>query len=59
VRNGQSSAQRRADLGLARFDGLENAVRDNLVGVADGQMNEFAQKAGFGVAAERNAYALR
>ncbi len=59
VRNGQSSAQRRADLGFARFDGFENAVHDGLVGVADGQMYEFAQKAGFGVAAERNAHALR
>jgi hypothetical protein len=59
VRNGQAAAQRRADLSLSRFYGVENAVHDSFIGVADGQTNEFAQKAGFGVAAERNAYMFR
>jgi len=59
VRNGEPPAQRRAYLGLARFNGVENARDSGLVGGAEGQTNEFAQKVGFGVAAERNAYALR
>ena len=44
---------------LWRFNGIENARDSVLVGRAEGQTNEFAQKVGFGVAAERNAYALR
>ena len=59
VRNGEPPAQRRAYLGLARFNGVENARDSVLVSGAEGQTNEFAQKVGFGVAAERNAYALR
>jgi hypothetical protein len=59
VWNGEAPAQRRTYLGLARFNGVENARDSDLVGGAEGQTNEFAQKFGFGVAAERNAYALR
>jgi hypothetical protein len=59
VWHGQPSAQCRAHLALACFDGAENAAEGSLVGIADGQTDEFAQKFGFGVAAERNAYALR
>ena len=59
VRHGEPSTQRRAYLGFTRFNGVENARDSVLVSGAEGQTNEFAQKVGFGVAAERNAYALR
>ncbi len=36
VRNGQPPAQRRAYLGLAIFNGIEDAANGILVGVADG-----------------------
>lgn len=59
VRYGQSPAQRRAYLGLAIFHGIDDAADRILIGIADGQSNEFAQEVGFGVAAERNTYAFR
>jgi hypothetical protein len=59
MRHSQSPAQRRAYLGLSVFDGIDDAGNRFLIGVADGQSNEFAQEVGFGVAAERNTNAFR
>lgn len=59
VRHGESPAHRRAHLGLARFDRVKDAAKGTIIGVADGQTNKFAQKVRFGVAAERNADAIR
>jgi hypothetical protein len=59
VRNGESPAHRRAHLGLARVDSVIDAAEGTIVGIADGQTNEFAQEVRFGVAAERNADAIR
>jgi hypothetical protein len=47
VRHGESPAQRRANLRLARLDGVDYSAESLLTGVAGGQTNEFAQEVGF------------
>ena len=59
VGDSETSAHRSAHVGFARMDGSEDAIDGLRARAGKSEANEFAQQIGFGVAAERNANAVR